>query len=495
MPENPKDQPDAKGLAYERQAEALEIVSDVYAGTLALRKKGEKYLPRFPKETVAGYETRKSMAVLYNALARTVNGLNGMVFRKDVVLGADVPPAIRGDEKGLGGHWENIDLAGRHGAVFGRDIGAAAIRDGHTHVFVDFAPPVEGQPPRTLLEESERGLRPWWIHIAKGALIRFRTESVDGRLVLTQAAWVEQIVVPDGRFGEREALRIRDYQLARSPEDQVFVVWQVHEKRKNEKGEEVWAVVDTGTMTRSSIPLVTIPGNATGFMESSPALLDLALENIGHYQVRSDRRNSLHIAGVPIPVLIGLAEEAELEVASDTGFRLPLGGDAKYLEPTGAALSEMREELRDIEQRMAALGLAMLQRDTRAAETAEARRIEKSETDSQLATVARAIQDGLEEALQIHAEWLDLEDGGSVTVNRDFERQQLDAQAIAQLRAMVLDGQLSIDTLWERLVAGEILPESFDAEEERARIEEGDVERVAELARQNGKRQPAGATP
>jgi len=292
---------------------------------------------------------------------------------------------------------------------------------------------------------------------------------------LEHFAYLSTSTERDGEFGEKEVQRVREYTLAVMTEDGSeprrvvrYVVWKLG---KNARGEEEWVIETDGTMDISRIPLATAYAERTGFMVSDPPLLDLALENIGHYQVRSDRRNSLHIAGVPIPVTIGLREGEAMPVGSSFGINLPVGGDAKYLEPNGASLSEMREELRDIEQRMAALGLAMLQRDTRAAETAEARRIEKSETDSSLSTAARLLAAAATEALSYHAEWLDLDAGGTCAVNRDFDAQLLDPAMIRELRAMVADGQLSLETLWEMLEKGEILPESFDAEIERDRLE------------------------
>jgi hypothetical protein len=152
-------------------------------------------------------------------------------------------------------------------------------------------------------------------------------------------------------------------------------------------------------------------------------------------------------------------------------IKLPQGGDAKYLEPTGAALDSSRQELQDILQNMAALGLAMLQRDTRAAETAEAKRIDKSETDSRLAAAARGLQDAIEEALGIHALWIGEADGGSCDINRDFEQQPLDPQMLKVLSEMVGAGDLDLDTLWDIMKAGGVLPDTFDNEIVRAKLE------------------------
>src|SRR5690606_21224341 len=136
---------DAARIAYLASIEAVETCRAVYGGTRAMREAGDRFLPRFPLEEDDAYEDRLARAVLYNAFKRTVKGLAGMAFRKDPQLEDDVPVEIRGQEADsetgqplVIGHWENIDLAGRHGAVFARDVFEAKLIDGHTFIFVDW---------------------------------------------------------------------------------------------------------------------------------------------------------------------------------------------------------------------------------------------------------------------------------------------------------------------------------------------------------------------
>jgi hypothetical protein len=122
---------------------------------------------------------------------------------------------------------------------------------------------------------------------------------------------------------------------------------------------------------------------------------------------------------------------------------------------------------------MAALGLAMLVRETRAAETAEAKRLDKAEGDSALALAAVDLERGLNEMLGLTADWLGVNaDATTVTVNRDYQGQQIDPQMLRVLVDMYGADALSLDTLWRRMVDGEILPDDFDPDDERAKIEE-----------------------
>lgn len=472
MPENEKNQPDAVGEVHKRQAGAVEICRDVYAGTLRLRDKRDKYLPRFPKEPKKKYEQRADQAVLYNAFKRTVRGLVGMVFKKEPKLKDDVPKAIKE-------HAENIDLQGRALHVFARDFFEESWIDGHAHIFVDCKRVDSDEIVSWIDEQAE--VRPYWIIIQKQDVIRFRTVTVGGRKVLVRLAYREVVLVEDGEYGEREEIRIREYRLApREQDDQdteIGVEFTVKAKRKNEDNKEVWVLLEHGWLEgMQRVPLATGYTNRTGFMESEPALLDQALENVRHFQLRSDRDNSLHTAGIPIPVLIGYEGENEkLETASDIGFTLPLHGDAKYLEPQGTALEATGAELEAIEKRMMILGLSTLHKDHRGVESGVSKQIDKAETDSQLAMSARGLSDVLEEALGLHAEWLGVdkprgEDGGSIGVNTDFGNIQITPEMIRELREDVLAEQISLETKNEILERGDIMPDGWTPELERERL-------------------------
>jgi hypothetical protein len=150
---------------------------------------------------------------------------------------------------------------------------------------------------------------------------------------------------------------------------------------------------------------------------------------------------------------------------------LPIGGDAKWVAHDGQALEQTRLAISDLMAYMATIGLSMLSPDKRTAETAEGKRIDKSASDSKLGVTARGVQDGLERALGFHARYYRLPSGGSVEVNKDFENLKMDAQTISALSALVANGQLSIETLWEMLQEGNVLPGTFDAIEEQGRVD------------------------
>lgn len=449
--------------AYLTQIEDVEMCRDVYAGTRKLREGGTDYLPQFPKEKDSSYDRRKGQAVLFNGFRRTVKGLTGMVFRKDPVLGDDVPDAIAG-------HWENIDLAGRHGVVFARDVFESKAIDGHTFILVDWRD-AEGARSRA----EEEGARPYWVHIKKSQAIRWRTENQGGETVLTRFAYVETDTVDDGAFAEKLILRVRQYDLVDGR-----VRYRSWTRDAGKNGGD-WTPEDDETMGErmTRIPVVCDYADREGVLQSRPPLLDLAFENIRHYQLRSDRDNLIHDTHVPLKVFIGESREKLEGMTLAAGNAVVLENpeaDAKVLETTGAALEESREELDDIEGRMAALGVAVIVRKDRVQKTATEASNDKAEEDSDLAAMARGTQDALDEAFALHGMWLDEAEPGTVSVNRDFLAQTISPQMVDVVLKAVEANNLSVETLWDILEAGEVLGDWFDREMEHERIEKQDAD-------------------
>jgi len=414
--------PSTRSPASDAQQSGVVLCRDLWRGTEVVRAAQQAYLPKAPGEKPGNYRSRLARSVFHNFFRRTVEGLTGLVFARDPVLSEDVPAQIVT-------HWENIDYEGTHGDVFCRDTLADGITVGHAAILVDY-PKTGGNLRRD--QEQAMGVRPYWLMVRKEDIMSWRTEAVNGGRMLTQVVLRERRWVPKGAFGE--VLQERYRVFYRSPEGVVgFWLLEVTDQRKV-------IMVDEGTYpTQVEIPIAEVAtSGSTGLFESDPPLWDLAFLNVAHYQQWSDYATSIHMTCVPIWVTIGMQQsETEVILGPNSGVNIPdPQGDAKYVSHDGASLGSCKAALDDLKSDMATLGLAMLAPQKRIAETAEAKRLDKSTTDSSLAVAARALQDAIEKALGFHARYLGLPDGGSVEINREFERLLLDApvmQAFAQL--------------------------------------------------------------
>lgn len=481
------DLPSTLSKAAEAQVGAVVLCRDLMGGTDKFRERSTVYLPKAPGEDAQNYAVRLRRSVLHNYFRRTVEGLVGLIFRKDPVLGDDVPPAIRGES----GHWENIDNAGTHGDVFAADLAQDALIAGHAAILVEF--PATGGVQSAADELPAKGkratakIRPYWIPIRKENILSWRTTVEDGRTVLTQVVLKECTMVPDGEFGEKMQTRYRV--LYR--DDAGVVGFRLLAITEN----KVVVTVDEGTYpTQEEIPIAeVVTSGRRSLFESDPPLKDVADLNVAHYQQWSDYATSIHKTCVPIFVTTGMdprtdpdGNPIDLVLGPNSGIDIPNPeGDAKYVSHDGAALGSCEKALENLKSDIGSLGLAMLAPQKRAAETAEAKRMDKASSDSALSKTARGLQDGIERALQFHANYLRLSDGGSIQINRDFEGLLMDAPVMAAYGILTEKVGLPPRVVLRVLQQGGRIPEDEDLDKlememEAAMAAEAERQRQAE---------------
>jgi len=444
---------DYHSTAWLAQVRDVQLMRDLYAGTQAVREGGETYLPRFPEELDADYGVRLRKATLFNAVRRTVDAQTGMIFRKEPVLQEDVPAAIVSMA-------ENIDLQGRALAVFAKDVFSAARIDGHSFILVD-APAATSprQVSGSLAEVRGSGRRPFWRHVLKKDLINWRVEyDANGQPFLTLAVIAEWLEDSQGGYGIQRRRAYRELRPGYG------ALWVENDDGGLVKQREWLPTIDV-------VPLVPVYCNRTGYFASEPDLIDLAMQNVAHYQVSSDRRYAMQYACVPIPYATGEAEDNIVWGPNRFLFFPNEATKVGMLESSGNALPETREELRMLEENMASMGVATLVKQGRTQRTATEAGAEKEESDASLIAMARGLRDSLEEALGLTALYIGEADGGSVEVNKDFDSLMLSPQMALALIKMYEGQILTRPTVWDALVRGELLPETFDPERETADLE------------------------
>lgn len=486
----PTDDTDVESPAYRCQAYRdmapdVVLMTEVSGGTKSMREAGEKYLPKHPLEKSEKHRDRVRIAVAYNALKRTVGGLVGMVFRRDPVASEDI-------EQRVADELENVDMRGRSLAVFLRSVGEGAMRDGHSWVHVE-APPASPLV-QTREDEASAGVRPYWIQISKAQAINWRFEIRAGRPVLTLFAYTESAVEAVGAFGEDTKERIRVLREVREEGEAQIQgeLWELQEATED-KEKPRWRLIEGPYVIGiDRIPVVFVPADPASpevreFM-SDPPLRDLAYEQVEHYRVRSDRQRSMTFSSVAVPYHFGKdtmdAEGNPVVRWSPDGMLLSNDPEATagIIESHGFGLEATKQELTEIEGRMAALGLQMLVgRASPQPQTATERILDKTESDASLALFAQSLESAANQALALHYRYRKgAEVQGDIQINTDFHEQLIDAELLKRLVEMVGARQLSLTTLWDLLVEGELLGEDFDPEEEMERIREEDASGLAD---------------
>lgn len=459
------DSPSFPIAAAEQQKRAVKIVRDLLAGTVHLRDCGTEYLPMEPAEQSEAYAIRRRSALFFNAFEKTLHGLVGMVFRKPPMFAEDVPAPIQALA-------EDIDRNGSHWAVFAKEWFRDAMSEGHSFVYVDM-PPALG-PDATRADEIAANRRPYWVRYLKDQAINWRFDDA-GRLA--QITFREQVMEPMGAFGERA---VTFYRVLRPG------AWELYREVKDEKGETMLILDSDGVTSLQDIPIAVVYGRKDAEMISKPPLIDQAILNLGWYQKYSDYSTYLHIASRPILGAAGIPDGSITSIGPYSLIYHDKDAKLYFAEVTGAALESARTDIHDVQEWMAKAGLAVLATKT-PAQTATESMLDHVREDSDLATAARSLQDGLERALYFTAQYLGLPGGGSVELGATVEEMTLTAQEMQALAAMEAARQLSLETLWAVLAKANRLPEDFDPAVELRRIEtaraEADARQQASLGR------------
>lgn len=511
------DKPDYLGAEYRAMLPDVEFVRAVYGGTKTLRALGKHALPKHALEregsvNEGGYHARLARATAQNMLKRVVNGMVGMIFRKDPIL-TDVPSEIEAD-------FANIDQQGADLPTFAKRVATHALRDGLTWIHEEAPPPkapaqvAEGVTrERNAAEAAASPSRPYWVHVDFEDAINWRYDFEDGVPTLKLFVYREHATVEDGQYGQNEEMRYRVLRAGGMDESGKATnsTWEVWVEREDENKQKTWELHDQGTTSLSYIPVDPIFGpERTGAFMASPALLDIAHENLEHYRVRSDYQHALSFASQPVPWITG--HDPDQQLAWGAGQLLATENEkAKLgvLESTGASLSASREELGRIEAAVAVLSLNMLVGDANPQPTtATSDLIDKAEGDSELSSFARGLQAALNYALVTHAEYRGVTSPGEIQINRDFSGLVINPQLATMLLDAVVAGKLRQETMWKILQTYEVLPEDFDPDEEAQALEASGGRELSAMAQAmtaaqaaqvvtspNGNRQPEPVAP
>ena len=409
------------------------LIEALLQGTYGIRKKHRKYLPQEPRELDEAYDNRLLRSTLAPYYVRLERMLAGMLTRKPVRL-EDVADVVTEQ-------LFDVDLQGNDLNVWTYETARKCIRYGHVGVLVD-AP-----------KAGENG-RPYWTQYTPRDILGWRSEIKDGKQILTQLRLMEEITVPDGLYGEKQLQQVRVLTPG------AFEIFQ-----KDQKGDFV--LVDEGNTSLSEIPFAIAYSNRVGVLESRPPLADIAELNLKAFQVQSDLDNQLHISAVPMLAIYGFPQSAE-EISAGPGeaMALPESARAEYIEPGGNSYDAQFRRLDQIAAQINELGLAAVLGQKLSAETAEAKRIDRSQGDSTMMVIAQQMQDLIDNCLSFHAQYMQQAQAGSSFINRDFLATRLEPQEIQSLLQLYTAGTITQETLLNQLSAGEVLGDEFDVEEE-----------------------------
>jgi len=432
---------DSPNQAFMNMADHWSLLETLLGGTYALRKGHRKFLPQYPREDDLSYDNRLKISCLSPFYARIEKMLAGMLTRKPVRL-TDVSDTITEQ-------LFDADLQGNDITQFLYEATRICLRYGHVGVLVDAAADGSG--------------RPYFVRYTPRDILGWRSEIIDGAQKLTQLRLFETTLEPEGDYGEKVIEQVRVLTPG---------AYEIHRKEKD--GE--FKLFDEGTTTVKEIPFSVAYSNRVGLLESRPPMNDIAELNLKHYQASSDLSNQLRISAVPFLAIYGMPPSAEeITAGPSEAMSLPTDSRVEFVEPSGNSYEAQFKHLDRIAEEINTLALASVLGQKLSAETAESKRIDRSQGDSTMMLIAQQMQDLLDNCLRFHAEYLNDSQPGTAYVNRDFLGQRLEPQEIQALLQLYTAGTITQETLLTQLSAGEVLGDEFDVDEEMEATQAGNL--------------------
>ena len=446
----------------------LALIHDLLDGPQAMWASSTTYIRKWTDEDKEVYKIRRLCEPCEGLFGRTLSASVGKLFAK--------PPKMEfgSAEAVIRAHWDNVNGRGTKGDIAAKAFASDAIADGFACIVVDHpAPPVGVRV--TAANEAALNLRPFWAFYPRASLLSWVTTTVDNLEIPVQVVFAEAVEERTHTFGTASTTLYRELFV----EDGV-AQWRLW--RAPAEGSDVFTIDASGVFTnrtgqtRGTLPLATgYAGRVEGWFDAAPPLRDVAYANLAHWRLATELTFGRQVSAIEQPVVKGRIlpgpgeEVGRVKIGWLTGINVEAEGEFAFVGPSGVGLDQLAQGKVEKEQAIAAMGLSFLSRDTRAAETAEAKRLDAAAEDSTLATAAQGIEDALNHAAELHCWYLGIEKAQAftITINRDFELTVLSPQAVTAIAKLVESG-LPVLRAVQVLIAGGVLKATDDEAEDIA---------------------------
>jgi hypothetical protein len=455
------DNPFAKTRAVLDMTKGWEIMKAVTYGTDYLRENSQAFLPLEPREDYDAYLSRVNRAVFSPYTQRLIRAATGLILRK--------PITVLGDPYWTDVFVKDVDGCGSDLDEYARRSLICALTYGHSNTLVDFPAP---KGARNLAEERQQNRRPYWIEIDPSKIHGWRLDREVNYGKLIQVRISEQAVVADGEFGEKVYDQIRviepgKYRIYRKKESTKDMYTQSNTYAgsfESPANEQDYEIVESGDFSLGEIPLVTVYSGKTDTMTSKPPLLDIAHLNLAHFQRQADLIHSLHVASQPLLVMEGWDDQTkDTAISVNYAMATQPGNKIYYVEPAASAFEAQSAEIQELQLQMATLGISTLSQQKFVAESADARRLDRVDTNSMLSMVSLDLEQKMQKAFNLSADYLGLEPP-EVKISRDFDIDRLIGQDITALTSLFDQQVIDRKEFRDILVEGEVLQNANEAE-------------------------------
>lgn len=445
---------------YAKRVSQWKVIRDCVEGEDAIKDAGEAYLPKAKGTTPMQYEAYKRRARWNNYLAQNLDGLHGLIFRRNPII------SEKNDELLHSGIFDNIDRRGTNLYQFLSDSVYDIMQTSFGGFLVDY-PRADG--PMTLEDAEKNGIRPYLRYYPAESIINWGYKVINGVEQLAYVVLAEEI--EDMGIDDFAHKPITQYRVLYCREG--FYMQRIFSPITEEGRETEFGVTDIPVMVNGKaldyIPFVMAPSR----VPEKPMFYDLAKCNIGHYMKSADYENGVHLTTIPTGYVTGHRQDVDPE----TGEKeiIHLGGDSFLMFPeenakvgtlvfSGAGLTHSETALNQSLADMAILGSRLLASEKGVSESADSAKIHRAGENARLATFAKNVSEKITRAIRIIAEWQNMNTSVTVELCTDYDTLAFDPNALNALSNLSTNEKLPLPALYWNLKNGEYLPQgmSFD---------------------------------
>ena len=456
------DSPFTRTRAVMDMVKGWEIMKAVTNGTEYLRDNSEAFLPLEPREDYEAYLSRVNRAVFSPYTQRLIRAATGLIMRKPITL--------IGDSYWTDVFAKDVDGCGSDLDEYARRVLICSLTYGQSHILVDYPAPTGAL---TLAEERAQNRRPYWIEIDPTNIYGWRLDREVNYGSIIQVRIAEKAVVPSGEFGEQvfdqvrviEPGKYRIYRKVSPKKDLINLEDNSYSGNfDGPENEKDYELIDSGVFSLGEVPLVSVYSGKTDTLASKPPLLDIAYLNLAHFQRQADLIHSLHVASQPMLVLEGWDDQTkDTTISVNYAMATQPGNKVYYVEPASSAFEAQTNEIQELQLQMATLGISTLSQQKFVAESADARRLDRVDTNSMLSMVSLELEQKLQKVFNLSANYLGIEPP-EVKISRDFDIERLIGQDITALTSLFDQKVIDREEFRDILVQGEVLPTANETE-------------------------------
>ena len=440
---------------YLKRQSQWKTMRDCIEGEDAIKRGGELYLPKATGSTPQRYEAYKLRARFVNYTKRTLDGLHGLMLRRD-------PIVEKPDDSRLVRVLQNVDKKGSSLYQFLSDSVYDVMITGWGGFLVDFPNVPNGTDGLTMEKED---IRPYIRYYSAESIKNWKYGVINGLEQLTMVTLEEKWESPLNEDPFSHDLRTV-YRVLR------IINGIYHQQLFYEEGDEPFQDIP---VIINGEPLTTLPFFAApSATPDVPMFLDLARCNIGHYQKTADYENGVHLTTLPTGYITGHdkyvdpeTKEEEAVALGPDAFIMIKEAEAKVgvLNYAGTGLSHCEKALEMAMSDMAILGSRLVSPEKGTSESADSAKIHRAGENARLAGFAKNISESISKAVKTISDWMGIEGDFSVALCTDYDTLSFDPNALNALANLAEAGKLPLPYVFWNLKNGEYTPDTATLKE------------------------------